>query len=473
MAADTMARYELEREIGRGGMGTVYRAHERATGRVVAIKVLRRGLVRDLLRFSREVGVLADLDHPGIVRYLDQGELPNGKPALVMEWVDGETLARRVQITGITLGEAVAAITSVADALAYAHSRGVVHRDIKPQNILFTGDDCEHIKLIDFGIARRVGDIINLTRTGMRIGTPCYMSPEQARGEREVSSRADVFMLGCVLYECATGTRAFVGSSAQAVLSKVILVDTLPLDLCVSGARAKQLVDLVARMMHKDPGQRHADAAELVQALRALPAMPSGPRRQLIDLDAGGSASSTGLVTNLQRPPIQRDRGHATFLMLIIPPEDDDDLDPDEDTIENTARENLVRALQEQVSEQGLRVEVLANGSVLGVFSSSDPPEQIATRLAECALSVKRWAPEVSVAFLSDSSTGERGQETLAQTLERGFAGLETAALRALNLAQHGGDNVIHLDAATAKLLGDRFQIVHEHDEYRLVATGR
>ncbi len=112
-----------------------------------------------------------------------------------------------------------------------------------------------------------------------------------------------------------------------------------------------------------------------------------------------------------------------------------------------------------------MRVEVLANGSVLGVLSSADPPEQVAIRLAECALSVKRWAPEVSVAFLSESSADGDDETTLARTLERGFANLETAALRAINLAQQGSGNVVHVDAATAKLLGDRFEIVENRGD--------
>jgi eukaryotic-like serine/threonine-protein kinase len=465
---DVTIRYELGREVGRGGMGTVYRAIDRTTGAHVAIKVLRRKLVRDLMRFGREVTVLSELVHPGIVRYLGQGELPNGKPALVMEWVEGQTLSQRLQTTGVTLAEAVTVIRCVADALAAAHAQGIVHRDIKPDNVLLMDSGFDRVKLIDFGIARRVGDVINLTRTGMRIGTPCYMSPEQARGEREVTARADVFMLGCVLYECATGKRAFTGVNAQALLSKIILVDLVPLDInCREAPPA--LVSIVTRMMSKDPTQRFGDAVEVAAALAALGPIPAGPRRILTELDTPTHSSSTGLVTDLQRPPIQRERGNSTFLMLMVPPESDDDLDADEDTIEDTAHDNLVRALQAQVSERGLRVEVLANGSVLGILSSSEPPEQIATRLAECALSVKRWAPEVSVAFLSDSSIDD--EETLAHTLERGFANLETAALRALDLVQHGGGNVIHLDAATAKLLGDRFEIVHERDEYRLVAA--
>jgi hypothetical protein len=200
--------------------------------------------------------------------------------------------------------------------------------------------------------------------------------------------------------------------------------------------------------------------------------MPPGPLRKIVPEPTEGVPGSTNVPTLIERPaasPVgQPAPEHTTFLMLMVPPEDDDDLDADEDTIENTARENLVRALCDQVSSRGLRCEVLANGSVLGVLSSAEPPAQLATRLAECALSLKRWAPEVSVAFLSQLPA----QDSIGSTLERGFAQLETAALRALTLAQGGETGVVHLDEATARLLEGQFTVVRDDTGFQLVAAG-
>ena len=464
---DVTTRYDLERELGRGGMGTVYRARDRETGALVAIKVLRRKLVRDQLRFSREVGVLATLDHPGIVRYLGHGELPNGKPALIMEWVEGESLSQRMAMHGMSLVEAVATLTQVTDALAYAHQHGIVHRDIKPDNILFVGGGEDRVKLIDFGIARRIGDTLNLTRTGMRIGTPCYMSPEQARGARDIDARADVFVLGCVLYECVTGHRAFAAGNVQALLFKIIVSDPVAVEHSCPEVPA-QLVDLIGRMMAKDPEQRPVDAQAVLDELTALPIMPDGPTRQLAAAEDDDEVPATQLVTRLDRKIQPAEQ--TTFVMLMVPPEDDE-IDPDEDTVEDTARDNLVQALRGEAESRGMRVEVLANGSILGVLSGTESPSALATRLAECALSIKRWAPDVSVAFLSDCRGSAR--EPIGRTLERGFANLETAALRALTLAAGGGETgVIHLDETTARLLDGKFTVVQDENRYQLVATG-
>ena len=460
---DVNARYELERELGRGGMGTVYRARDRETGELVAVKVLRRRLVRDLIRFNREVGVLSGLEHPNIVRYLGHGELANGKPVLIMEWVEGETLSRRMHERGLTMAESVATVTRIADALAFAHARGIIHRDLKPDNVLFTADGT--IKVIDFGVARRISDAIGLTRTGMRIGTPSYMSPEQARGQRAVDARADVFVLGCVLYECVTGHRAFAAANLQALLATIILSDPAPAaSLCPR--LPPPLADLIDRMLAKDPADRPIDAGAVLRELEALPAMPATAPRPLIATEQGTPAGGTAATVEL---PMRSRPKHPTFIMLMVPP-DEDDLDPEDDTLEDTARETMARALREEAERRGLKVEVLANGSVLGVLSGAEEPRQLAARLAECALSVKRWAPEVSVAFLSDF----RGtvQDTLGHTLERGFAQLETAALKAMNLAQGGEAGVVHVDETTAKLLEGQFAVVQDRDgTFQLVGT--
>jgi serine/threonine protein kinase len=177
-------RFEVERRAGAGGMATVFRAHDRLTGEPVAIKVLL-GRDDDSERFGREVRLLAELRHPAIVRYIAHGPTPTGDVYLAMEWLDGETLEQRIYGSGGTgraglgVGEALTLLRRIAEALAYAHARGVVHRDIKPSNLYLPDGDLERVKLLDFGVARVTQASRGMTRTGMMLGTPGYMAPEQ------------------------------------------------------------------------------------------------------------------------------------------------------------------------------------------------------------------------------------------------------------------------------------------------------
>src|SRR5512138_760793 len=207
------ANYELDREIGRGGMGIVYKARDRRLKRLVAIKVLPpelafRAEIRT--RFLREAETAAQLSHPNIVPIYSVDER-DGIVYFVMALVEGENLAARLHTSGaLSPGEARRILLEVAHALAYAHERGVVHRDIKPDNILLqTGDG--RVMVTDFGIARAVteGADSRLTATGMAIGTPAYMSPEQSTGDRQIDGRSDLYSLGVVGYQMLTGDPPF------------------------------------------------------------------------------------------------------------------------------------------------------------------------------------------------------------------------------------------------------------------------
>src|SRR5438067_6470056 len=218
--------YELDSEIGRGGMGIVYRAKDRRLKRVVAIKLLPpelafRGEIRT--RFLREAETAAQLSHPNIVPIYSVDER-EGLVFFVMAFVDGENLAVRIHKAGRLPPDRVREILQeVAEALAYAHERGVVHRDIKPDNILICEDD-GRVMVTDFGIARAVteGADARLTATGMAIGTPAYMSPEQSMGEREIDGRSDLYSLGIVGYQMLTGELPFNAASTPAMLVKHI-----------------------------------------------------------------------------------------------------------------------------------------------------------------------------------------------------------------------------------------------------------
>ena len=217
-------RYRIERELGAGGMATVYLAEDLRHGRQVALKVLRPELATALgpERFLREIETVARLTHPHVLPLFDSGEA-DGLLFYVMPCVEGETLKARLEREGaLPIDDALRIARECAEALEHAHAQGIIHRDLKPANILFSGG---HAVVADFGIARAVegaADEQALTRTGMSVGSVGYMSPEQATGERTVDERTDVYALGCVLYEMLTGERAFGGRTAQAVMAKQI-----------------------------------------------------------------------------------------------------------------------------------------------------------------------------------------------------------------------------------------------------------
>jgi serine/threonine-protein kinase len=221
------ANYELDREIGRGGMGIVYKAKDRRLKRPVAVKLLPpelafRGEIRS--RFLKEAETAAQLSHPNIVPIYSVDER-DGLVYFVMAFVDGENLAARLHQAGrLDAVEARRILKEVAEALAYAHERGVVHRDIKPDNILLCADDDGRVMVTDFGIARAVseGADSRLTATGMAIGTPAYMSPEQSMGERDIDGRSDLYALGVVGYQMLAGELPFNAPNTPALLVKQI-----------------------------------------------------------------------------------------------------------------------------------------------------------------------------------------------------------------------------------------------------------
>src|ERR1041384_4376041 len=261
-------RFELEQPIGTGGMGTVFRARDAISGDTVAVKIIADGQGHLAERFAREVTVLAALSHPGIVRYIAHGVTSSGKLFLAMEWVDGETLKARLERGPLTLGESVTLATRVAEALGVAHARGVVHRDLKPSNLILPGGRIDLVKLLDFGIAQRPGKT-QLTQTGVMLGTPGYMAPEQARASGKIDARADVFALGCVLFQCLTGAPPFDGDTTAAVLAR-ILFGTAPRVSELWPEVPEQLDALVSQILSRDPALRPSDGANLAAALAAL-----------------------------------------------------------------------------------------------------------------------------------------------------------------------------------------------------------
>src|SRR5215204_3378064 len=233
LSAAVSGRYVVEREVGAGGMATVYLARDLRHKRLVALKVIRPELGgrEGVERFLREIELAARLQHPHILPVFDSGlidaESATPLPYFVMPFVEGETLRQRLQRQGrLPVDSATTIATEVADALAYAHSKGVVHRDIKPENILLSGG---HAVVADFGVAKALEQgtspgsrdtSARLTRAGLALGTPQYMSPEQATGDAVVDARADQYSLASVLYEMLAGEPPFGGTTAQTVIAK-------------------------------------------------------------------------------------------------------------------------------------------------------------------------------------------------------------------------------------------------------------
>lgn len=262
-------RYAVERELGRGGMATVYLAQDLKHRRPVAIKVLAPELAAALgrERFLREIETAAGLTHPHILPLHDSGEA-DGFLYYVMPYVEGESLRDRLNREGqLAIDDAILVATEVASALSYAHSRGVVHRDVKPDNILLSDGGAI---VADFGIAGAIAAARGgkLTQTGIVLGTPAYMSPEQGSGERTVDGRSDVYSLGCVLYEMLTGEPPFTGPTAQAIIAKRF-TDPVP-----SARRLRETVPAavdraIAKALARTPADRFATTHEFAEALRA------------------------------------------------------------------------------------------------------------------------------------------------------------------------------------------------------------
>jgi serine/threonine-protein kinase len=263
-------RYRIERELGRGGMATLYLANDLTHRRKVAIKVLRPELAATLgaERFQREIEIAAGLTHPHILPIHDSGQV-DGLLYFVMPYVEGESLRGRLDREGeLPVGDAVRIARQVADALAYAHAHGVIHRDIKPENILLEG---RHAVLADFGIARAIGAVgaERLTKTGFAVGTPAYMSPEQGTGGERVDARADIYALGCVLYEMLAGRAPLTGRTAQATLARR-LTETPPPLQHQRETVPPELERAVARALARTPADRFPSADQLARALETM-----------------------------------------------------------------------------------------------------------------------------------------------------------------------------------------------------------
>jgi len=311
-------RYRLEEQIATGGMGSVWRARDELLGRTVAVKILSEELSHDeraAERFRREARIAASLSHPRMANVFDLVE-GAGRPGIVMEYVESETLSARLARDRILpIAEATRIIDAMLEALDAAHRAGVVHRDVKPGNVLLTpGGD---VKVADFGIARTLGDA-SLTQTGAIMGTAAYAAPEQIRGHA-ASASCDIYSAGIVFYEMLTGARPFMGDSAAAVALARLSVDPVP-PRTLRHAIPIALDGVVMRALARDPADRFASAEEMRAALRrkddATEVLLIGASDQTVNL--GTLAPSPGRETRAHVPTVLRRLLTVTLVPLFL-----------------------------------------------------------------------------------------------------------------------------------------------------------
>ncbi|MBS2016994.1 MAG: protein kinase [Deltaproteobacteria bacterium] len=432
-------RFEIERLVGSGGMGEVFRAKDRLTGGAVAIKVLHASS-RDEERFRREGQILAEISHPRIVKYVAHGLADAKRPFIAMEWLDGEDLGERLARSGLTLHETLTLARRVAEGLAVLHDRGVVHRDIKPSNIFLPNRSLDQVKLLDLGVARLIHASQPSTRSGVMVGTPGYMAPEQARGHREIDTRADVFAMGCVLYECLAGRPVFAGDNIAALLAKILL--ETPAGLRESGIEIPAaLDDLVTRMLSKHVTARPTNGSAVLRELDQFRAVKDSPAQRA------------------SQPPMRALTGSERRLVCVVMASTTGE---GEVFSELAPHETIAAAFDPRtvVASFGADAEILADGSVVVTLTGKGGASEQAAQAARCALALRSHLVSARVALATGLATAT-GKSYVGEVIERAAEILAGARVRTTGLSeetQHG-QSPVFLDETTAGLLDMRFDV--------------
>ncbi|MCC7538804.1 MAG: protein kinase [Deltaproteobacteria bacterium] len=491
MPADDVldGRFRLDEPAGSGGMGDVWRGTDLATGARLAIKIIRQTQRDGLVRFQREAEALAVLAHPAIVGYVAHGPLDDGRWYVAMEWVDGVDLSERLREGPLTLRDALVVTRGIAGAIAAVHARGLVHRDLKPANVRLVAGHAEMPKLLDFGLARLEAVNADLTRTGALLGTAAYMSPEQARGSRDIDARSDLYALGCVLYECLAGQPPFVGDHVLATLAKVLL-EPPPSVRELRPGLPRELEALVSRLLSKSPELRPRSAEEVLDALARIPEIEEG------DPDAGHAARSQvarGTSTLSSSPGagearvvslvLARRPSAATSKVLLeegptldapdapesatsrarepgaggsAGPATDTwvdpirtDVTPARPSSTSGVRDAVADELRRVVTPLGGAVEPIVGDCLLVVRHGSGHAADDARLTARCALGVRSVLPSAPIA-IATGRADVSGRWPVGDVVERALVLLEGAASVAPAIA---------MDEVTAGLLDGRFEV--------------
>ena len=432
-------RFLIEHLAGSGGMGRVYRASDQRTGQRVAVKVLASNEV-EIERFRREAALLSELVHPRIVRYVAHGEVPSGEAYLAMEWLEGEDLAARLSRGPIGAADGLRVATQVAEVLGAAHAKGVVHRDVKPANLFLIEGRLDDVRVIDFGIAL-VADGRRMTRTGVALGTLGYMAPEQVRGDRAIDARADIFALGCVLFECLTGKPPFLGEIGMSILARILLEEA-PRASEIAPGIPPALDDLVARMLAKDPADRPRDGRALVEALAELD-------------DAGGSA-----LRAPARPALGRLEQRVLCVLLVAPePDESADERASADTVDVAATDASLHELSSIATAYGAELALLADRTLVMTLSGHGAATDHAARAARCALALRTALPRAQMALCTGRcEVGVRAPT--GEVIDRAAGILRAVAARdvvAGPVSRRAPPAPIHVDDVTTALLDARF----------------
>lgn len=427
------ARFRIDSFARRGGMGAIYRGVDLETDRPIAVKTMDRLAHHSAARFAREVSILAELSHASIVQYLAHGETPEGALYLVMEWLDGEDLAERLNREPLSLEDSFLLLRRVSGALSVAHERGVVHRDIKPANLFLPQREPGKVKILDFGIARFSRNTQVLTTEGIRLGTVGYMSPEQAMGEHDVDARTDVFALGCVFYECITGQAPFASAHPVGVLAKVLQQDPVPPSELKPDLHPA-IDEFVGRLLAKKPCDRPLHAGAVFEDFKVIASRSRCPAPKL-------------------RRPLSPRRNDQRVVSVILGRQRGG-------AIKTVDRDDL--AVATLCLKFDATITPVKGGALLLVLAGSGEANDRASQAVLCALELSQLQAELVLAVatgLADTSSGV----PVGVAIDRAAAVL--------------GDGVMEpgvlLDDVTLGLVGLRFEVRRQQGSNLLIAARR
>lgn len=441
-------RFEIRSLARTGGMGSVYRALDRTTGRLVALKLLHDAS-DDYARFRHEARILASLAHPHVVPFVAYGTRVEGQPYIAMEWIEGESLTERLARESLSISETVALARGVTSALVIAHAQGIVHRDLKPSNLMLPACDVAAVKIVDFGTARLAEFHTTITRSGSILGTPGYMAPEQARGDDDVGPAADIFSLGCILFECLAGKPAFEGLRPIALLAKLLLEEA-PSLLEVRPGLPEPLASLVQRMLSKEATDRPRDGAALANELDLLDERELSRKRLTMRPPTPADTGRLHSLTNAEQRLI-------AIVAVGVP------VQSSAATPHTGPKFELQASVRRAIESRGARVECLADGTVLVVLASRGSPSDQAAEAARVALQIRLYLPHSPIALAMGRGEADR-RLPMGEALE-----CVVALLAACTSPSNAKQDLILIDELARALIEERFDVRTEADTYVLL----